>query len=154
MKGSQNCREHMDCINTHVNGVYREVQGKRQDETLDRTLCSTLKLGNVCLGVSLLLLLFFMDLGSVLDYTLSSLHPGRVKVTPLQWPTRQRQEKPGFSCRFLPTTGQKKHLLLGNYERENNIRCKNCIYLLGTSCAGICHWSQCRGVAFFTSSFF
>lgn len=98
----------MDCINTHVNGVYRGVQGKRQDDTLDRTLCSTLKLGNVCLGVSLLLLLFFMDLGSMLNYTLSSLHPGRVKVTPLQWPTRQRQEKPGFSCRFLPTTGQKK----------------------------------------------
>lgn len=102
MKWSQNCREDMDCINTHVNGVYREVWGRRQDDTLDRTLCSTLKLGNVCLGV-LLLLLFFMDLGSMLNYTLNSLHPGRAKVTPLQWPTRPRQEKPGFSHRPLPS---------------------------------------------------
>lgn len=28
--------------------------------------------------------------------------PRRAKVTPLQWPTRQGQEKPGFSCRPLP----------------------------------------------------
>lgn len=103
MKGSQNCREHMDCINTHVNGVYREVRGRRPDDTLDRTLCSTLKLGNVCLGLLLLLLLFSVDLGSMLNYTLNSLHPGRVKATLLQWPTAQREEKTGFSCRPLPT---------------------------------------------------
>lgn len=65
--------------------------------------CSTLKLGNVCLGVLLLLLLFSMDLCSVLNYTLNSRHPERVKVTLLQWPTRHREEKPGFSCRPLPT---------------------------------------------------
>lgn len=64
----------MDCINTHVNGVYREVWGRRRDDTLDRTLCSTVKLGNLCLGV-LLLLWFFMDLGSMLHYTPNSLHP-------------------------------------------------------------------------------
>lgn len=92
----------------------------------------------------------------MLNYTLSSLHPGRVKVTPLQWPTRGKKSLDFSAGLFPPAPDRAKETsAVGELGlRGNNIWCQNCIYLLGASCAGICHWSHWRGAAFFTLSFF